>query len=67
MAAFIGLAVGLILAGLLIAYLAPLAIKGVGGTVFRYIGIVLAVAGAVLLLAGPINWAAAQLKSMLGV
>ena len=67
MAAFIGLAVGLILAGLLIAWLAPQAVKGVIGVVFWYIGIVLAVAGAVLLLAGPINWAAAQLKSMLGV
>ena len=67
MAAFIGLAVGLILAGLLIAWIAPQAVKGVAGVVFYWVGLVLAVIGVVLLITPALVWISAQLRQMLGV
>jgi len=61
----VGVAVGLILAGLAICWLSGQA--GRAATVFWWIGIVLAVVGAVLLAAPVIAWVAAQLRVILEV
>jgi uncharacterized membrane protein YeaQ/YmgE (transglycosylase-associated protein family) len=63
MAMVIGIAVGLIVAGLLICFLSPQA--GRASTFFWWMGIILAVVGAVLVIAPVITWFAAQFHSML--
>jgi hypothetical protein len=59
-------AIVLIIAGLAICWLAPNA-KGVAGRVFYWIGIIVAVVGALLFLAKPIAWAAAKLAEIFGL
>lgn len=60
----IGLALGLIIAGLVMAWLAP-GVGGVLATVVRYVGIVLIVVGLVLLLTPVLVWVNVQLRAML--
>lgn len=65
MAVVIGLAVGLILAGLLIAWLSPKAGSATLAAVFWWVGIVLAVVGLILLVTPVLNWVYVQLRTML--
>lgn len=62
--AVVGLAVGLILAGLLIIFLSPSA--GRMATVFWWVGAVLAVVGLVLLVTPVLVWVDHQLRMILG-
>jgi hypothetical protein len=61
----LGLAVGLILAGLAICWLSPKAGRQTAVTVFWWTGIVLAVVGLILLITPVLNWIYVQLRTML--
>jgi hypothetical protein len=67
MAVVVGLAVGLLLAGLLVCYLSGSLKPPLLATVAYWLGIVLAAAGCVLVLQPILNWIAAQLRTALGV
>lgn len=66
MAIYIGLAVGLIVAGLLITLLAGNAKVPVLVQIFWWVGIILAVFGLILVLAPILNWIATQVRQMIG-
>lgn len=63
----IGLALGLVLAGLLMAYLCGSVQQPVLKTIVYWVGLVLIVVGLVLLLTPVLIWVNLQLRSMLGV
>ncbi len=65
MAVVIGLAVGLILAGLLILFLSGNAKYPLLVTVLHWVGIILVVVGLILLITPVLVWIEAQLRSML--
>ena len=64
-AIYIGVALGLMIGGLLVCYLSASA--GRAATVFWWLGIVCAVCGALLLLAKIVVWLATQLSNAIGV
>ena len=61
------LGVLLLIGGLAIIWLSSTAKYPLLVTVFFWIGLVLAVFGAILVIAQPLIWAYAQIRSMLGV
>lgn len=65
MAIIIGLALGLIIAGLVIAYLSGTMRQALLESVLYWVGVVLVVVGLVLLVAPVVAWLDAQLRSML--
>lgn len=65
MAIVVGLAVGLIVAGLVIIWLSGNARQPVLVSVFWWVGLALAVVGLILLLAPVVAWIDQQLRSML--
>lgn len=65
MAAFVGLAVGLILAGLAIAWLSRQAGTLLLSTIFWWVGVVLAVVGLILLVTPVLNWLYVQIRTAL--
>jgi hypothetical protein len=66
MAIVIGLALGLIVVGLVMAFLGPKSIPGVLGRVVFWVGVALVVIGLILLLTPVLVWVNVQLRSMLG-
>ena len=67
MTLIIGLAIGLIIGGLLICFLATHAKLAILVTVLQWVGIILVVVGLVFLLTPVLVWLNAQLHSMLGL
>lgn len=67
MTVMIGVALGLILAGLVMCWLAGTVKPPLLSTVIRYVGIGLVIVGLVLLLTPVLVWVNAQLRSMLQV
>ncbi len=66
MIVFIGLAVGLIIGGLVICFLSKNAGQPMLVTLFWWVGIILAVLGLILVLAPVLVWIAAQIRAALG-
>ncbi len=67
MVVLLGVAVGLIVAGLVICWLSSQAHYPLLARIFFWVGLVLAVVGVVLLLAPALNWLSVQLRAMLAV
>jgi len=61
----VGVAVGLVLAGLAICWLSSGAGNPTAVSIFWWVGIVLAVVGVILLVTPVLNWIYAQLRVML--
>ena len=66
MTLIIGLALGLILCGLLMAWLSPGMKQPLLVTIVYWVGVVLVIVGLVLLLTPVLVWVNAQLRAMLG-
>lgn len=67
MAIYFGLALGLLIGGLVVCALSPHAGHPLLVRVFWWLGILCAVAGALLILAPLVEWLAAQVRAALGV
>lgn len=67
MAIYFGLALGLLIGGLVVCALSPHAGNPLLTRVFWWLGILCAVCGALMLLAPIIEWLSAQVQSALGV
>ncbi len=66
MVVVLGLAIGLILAGLLMVVLAPKVTPAILATVVYWVGIILVVVGLILLVSPVLIWLSAQIKAALG-
>lgn len=67
MAIIIGIALGLLIGGLIVCYLSPALQNPLLVRVVWWIGLLLAVCGALLILVPILSWITAQLRSALGV
>lgn len=63
----IGVALGLLIGGLLVCFLSPQAHYPLAVRVTWWLGLLLALCGALLILAPVVTWLAVQLRTMLGV